>query len=357
MYNIPTPYIRPLQADPNEPVQLLPGSQPSLATLKTQRNVQPQQIDPRALRRPLPAAATQAPAVAAAAPTVAPAVTAPEYTGTGIGVGAQGGEIFKRNADGVPEFTNVNATPGLAGAIGATGVAAPAPVAAPTSTTGYGGFAPGEARAYLDTMAGKDAAKAQATQARKADIAADVERIGLRNAMTSGTPQERRTARMQMEALDKRQNLATVEAGLGERTTQTLDTEMAKASLVGQLGLSAAQAKALGAMQAAQTTGQYGLESARTKALGQIGAAETALGSGSNLKAQQEALTQEFINSQLATAIANNDVDAIKFYSSGKYAPAAKPASDPVTGAPLSATAITMQQQLLEDQLRGRLAQ
>ena len=277
MYNIPLPYIRGTE-DPNAPVQLAPGSQPSLATLKQQYATPAAQKGAREIARPAatpapqPLAAAVAPAVAA--PLVAPTPAVPEYTGTGIGVGAQGGEIFRRDAGSVPEFTNVNATPGLAGLVGKTGVAAgAAPVsAAAPATTGYGGFAPGEARTYLDTMAAQDAAKTAAAQTRRAAIDADVERIGLRNAMTSGTPQERRTARMQMEALDKQENLATVEAGLGARTTQTLEAELAKADIAGKLGLTAAQIKAVGDMRAAQTTGEYGLEAARTKAAGTVGA-------------------------------------------------------------------------------------
>lgn len=127
------------------------------------------------------------------------------------------------------------------------------------------GFAPGEARAYLDKMAGQDAAKAAQVALRRQAIADDVKRIGLRNAMTKGTPQERRAARQEMEALDQRAALAMQQTGETARAGMGLAAELQRAQTTAGANLAAAQATAAGRLQAAQIEGQYGLQSAMAK--------------------------------------------------------------------------------------------
>lgn len=127
------------------------------------------------------------------------------------------------------------------------------------------GFAPGEARAYLDKMAGQDAAKAAQQAERRQAIADDVERIGLRNAMTQGTPQERRAARQALEALDQRAALTMQQTGETTRAGMGLAAELQRAQTTAGANLAAAQATAAGRLQAAQIEGQYGLQSAMAK--------------------------------------------------------------------------------------------
>ena len=127
------------------------------------------------------------------------------------------------------------------------------------------GFAPGEARAYLDKMAGQDAAKAAQRAERRQAIADDVERIGLRNAMTQGTPQERRAARQALEALDQRAALTMQQTGETTRAGMGLAAELQRAQTTAGANLAAAQAAAAGRLQAAQIEGQYGLQAAMAK--------------------------------------------------------------------------------------------
>ena len=127
------------------------------------------------------------------------------------------------------------------------------------------GFAPGEARAYLDKMAAQDAAKAAQVALRRQQIADNVTRIGLRNAMTKGTPQERRAARQEMEALDQRAALAVQQTGETTRAGMGLAAELQRAQTTAGANLAAAQATAAGRLQAAELEGQYGLQAAMAK--------------------------------------------------------------------------------------------
>ena len=127
------------------------------------------------------------------------------------------------------------------------------------------GFAPGEARAYLDKMAGQDAAKAAQQAERRQAIADDVERIGLRNAMTQGTPQERRAARQALEAIDQRAALNMQQTGETQRAGMGLAAELQRAQTTAGANLAAAQATAAGRLQAAELEGQYGLQAAMAK--------------------------------------------------------------------------------------------
>ncbi len=127
------------------------------------------------------------------------------------------------------------------------------------------GFAPGEARSYLDKMAGQDAAKAAQQAERRQAIADDVERIGLRNAMTQGTPQERRAARQALEALDQRAALTMQQTGETTRAGMGLAAELQRAQATAGANVAAAQAAAAGRLQAAQIEGQYGLQAAMAK--------------------------------------------------------------------------------------------
>lgn len=223
--------------------------------------------------------------------------------------------------------------------------------AARRSYTGSGGvnfgFAPGEASARLAGYAAQDQANSEANTQRRAAIQADVERIGLRNAMTQGTPQERRAARQQMEALDARMNLGTQQ--LGETTRQRISTagDVQRAGLAAQASQAAAMADAQAKQEAAQLTGEYGLAAAREKAAGATQAELTKAASPQGVLAAQRAalIQQQMLLAQQAAAA--GDVSGT-YAAYGLSRPNEKVYTDPVTGAPLSAEqiAIIQQQQL-----------
>lgn len=220
--------------------------------------------------------------------------------------------------------------------------------AARRAYTGSGGvnfgFAPGGARQYLDSMALQDDARTQ----RRAAIQADVERIGLRNAMQSGTVAEAAAARRQMEALDTRINLGTQQ--LGETTRQRISTagDVQRAGLAAQASEAAAMADARAKLEAAQLTGEYGLAAAREKAAGATQAELTKAASPQGVLAAQRAalIQQQLLLAQQAQAA--GDVSGT-YAAYGLSRPTEKVYTDLATGAPLSPEAIAiMQQQQLQ---------
>lgn len=223
--------------------------------------------------------------------------------------------------------------------------------AARRSYTGSGGvnfgFAPGEASARLAGYAAQDQAAREATAQRRAAIQADVERIGLRNAMQSGTVAEAAAARRQMEALDARMNLGTQQ--LGDTTRQRISTagDIQRASLAAQASQAAAMADAQAKLEAAQLTGEYGLAAAREKAAGATQAELTKAASPQGVLAAQRAalIQQQMLLAQQAAAA--GDVGGT-YAAYGLSRPTEKVYTDPVTGAPLSQEqiAILQQQQL-----------
>jgi hypothetical protein len=161
---------------------------------------------------------------------------------------------------------------------------------------GYGGFGEGRGTAYLQQMAQQDQQEAAVMRERRQSAQEDVERIGLRNAMTQGTPQERRAARQQMEALDQRAEARVSEGGATERQAMQLRGAELTAQTSGAAAMQAAQTRADAQQQAAEITGRYGLQRAETTALGRIGAAQTTAGAAANTPANQR------IQEQLQTA-------------------------------------------------------
>lgn len=171
------------------------------------------------------------------------------------------------------------------------------------------GFAPGEASARLAGYAAQDQANAEANTQRRAAIQADVERIGLRNAMTRGTPQERRAARQQMEALDARMNLGTQQ--LGETTRQRISTagDVQRAGLSAQAAMAGSEMDAMSRLQAAQIAGEYGLAGEQAKAAIDVNSPEN------GIKQQRLSLA--------AAAMSQGDYEAANRYLNGLSAPAA----------------------------------
>ena len=209
------------------------------------------------------------------------------------------------------------------------------------------GFAPGEASARLAAYAAQDREDRDRYRREKAETAAAVERIGLRNAMERGNLTERRAARLQMEALDARMNLGTQQ--LGDTTRQRISTagDIQRASLAAQASQAAAMADAQAKQEAAQLTGEYGLAAAREKAAGATQAELTKAASPQGVLAAQRAalIQQQMLLAQQAAAA--GDVSGT-YAAYGLSRPNEKVYTDPVTGAPLSAEqiAIIQQQQL-----------
>lgn len=126
--------------------------------------------------------------------------------------------------------------------------------AAPTSGINFGfgvGGAP-TASEYLAQMAQQDAAEARATQQRRAEAQAGVERIGIRNRMESDDPFVRRAARAELDALEGRLGLATTERGATERQQMQGAASRDVAGIQGRFGLAQADLSNAGALQRTQ---------------------------------------------------------------------------------------------------------
>lgn len=206
------------------------------------------------------------------------------------------------------------------------------------------GFAPGEARAYLDKMAGQDAAKVAQAAQRRQEIDDDVARIGLRNAMTQGTPQERRAARLELQALDTRAAQRLQETGDTTRAGMGLAAELQRAQTTAGANLAAAQATAAGRLQAAQVEGQYGLQAAMAKADAQL-AAEVA--KGVTPQAELAARRAQLIEQQMILAAQAQQAGDVggTYAALGLSRPQAPQVyTNPITGAPLSPQEIEMLQ-------------
>ena len=206
------------------------------------------------------------------------------------------------------------------------------------------GFAPGEARAYLDKMAGQDAAKAAQVALRRQEIEDDVTRIGLRNAMTRGNVQERRAARIELEALNARALARINESGATTRAGMGVAAETQRAQTTAGANLAAAQATAAGRLQAAQIEGQYGLQSAIAKADAQL-ASEVA--KGVTPQAELAARRAQLIEQQMILAQQAQQAGDIggTYAALGLSRPQAPQVyTNPITGAPLSPQEIEMLQ-------------
>lgn len=308
--------------------------------------------------QPTPAAAPAATTPARAAPAPAAAAVAPlsaddpqflsaqessGYTGTGIGVGAQGGEIFRQDVNGVPTFSNVNANPDLQGLVGATGVEVGAPVAAPASESmGLGGFGGGRGTAYLQQMAQQDAAAADRRREATREFERYQERSRLENiAMGRGSATDRAVARRGLAALDRQAEVAMQESGATQR--QGLQT-------------AAEQARAESAAVAAQRNAQIGAE-------GDILAAQIKAEATSNTPANQR-ITQQLqtaaaYDQAAADAAANNRPDEAEAWRAraerarGIAQPAVGQIIQSVEGAPIGVMTAQGVRSLTQAELEG----
>lgn len=156
--------------------------------------------------------------------------------------------------------------------------------------SGLGSFGGESAGQYLQRMAAQDAQTAERQQVRRAETSDDVERIGLRNAMTQGSPQERRAARQQLEALDQRATLRTQQQGENQRQVAQGAAELQRTNVAGQFGLQQEAMRGAAGAQQAQIAGEFGLAGREAAALASMAVAEAKGQSGAELKAQAEAM-------------------------------------------------------------------
>lgn len=168
---------------------------------------------------------------------------------------------------------------------------------------GYGGFGAGgnqgvSAREYLTRVEAQDAVQRAQRGERRREIAADVERIGLQRAATSGSVAEAATARRALASLDARElTLAErrlQEGGATQRTQLQTEAEMARAGLSGAAAVQAAVAGAAGRQQAAETAADATVRAAGLRAAGATQAAQTtATSPQAQLAAQRARLIEE----------------------------------------------------------------
>lgn len=203
------------------------------------------------------------------------------------------------------------------------------------------GFAPGEATARMQGYAAQDAQAREAFQAKRQRLDAAVEGIGLRNAMEKGNAFERKAAGARMEELQKQGLLATQQAGETERANIAAGAELERARIAGQYGLLGAQTQGEYGLEGEDIAGKYGLLAADIKAQADQRVASASV----DPKKQQEAVLLAARNQQLVDAIKRNDQEAIRFYTSGKYAPVAQGDKSPYSGVTYDpATLATLQE-------------
>lgn len=191
------------------------------------------------------------------------------------------------------------------------------------------GFAPGEATARMQGYAAQDVQRQAAFQAKRQRLDAAVEGIGLRNTIEQATnPQVRRAAQTRLAALETSGNLATQQAGETSRAGISAGADIERARIAGQYGLLGAQTQGEYGLEGQDIAGKYGLLAADIKAQADQRVASASV----DPKKQQEAMLLAARNQQLLDAIARDDQEAIRFYTSGKYAPVAQGDRSPISG-------------------------
>lgn len=207
---------------------------------------------------------------------------------------------------------------------------------------GYGGFGAGgnqseNAREFLTRMEAQDALQRARTGERRREIAADVERIGLRNATTQGSATDRAAARRALATFEAQQGAQSErrlqEAGATERAGLAAQAEQARAGVTGAAAVQAAMARAAGTQEAAQIAAGATTEAARLRAAGLQGAAQvTAASPQAQLAGSRAELIQEQLRLQ-RQAEAAGDVAGAQT-ALGITPPRITPVLDPLTNQP-----------------------
>jgi hypothetical protein len=155
---------------------------------------------------------------------------------------------------------------------------------------GYGGFAPGEARAYLDKMAAQDAQERAIRANEKKDGMATMLRIGLQRDAQSNNAYTRRAAQAELSRLDADQQARAAELAATQRVGLQNAADLQQTNLQGGFGLQQEAVRGENALVQADLTGQYGLAGREAIAQSRIVAEQLKGNTGAELKAQAEAM-------------------------------------------------------------------
>jgi hypothetical protein len=253
---------------------------------------QPTQAVPPSVPQPAPQPAQVTPVATTADPSVGmPPRTAADLQGINAGL-AYTIANSQAPAPAAPERGNYNmantSTVDARGGVTSTiGMNSANPV---SFVGGFGGFAPGGARAYLDRMEAQDAQTQARTDQRRREAQEAVERIGLRNTAAGGSVQESMVARRQLAAMDQSGLQRLQEQGATERQAMQGATELQRTGLAGQFGLQQEALRGENALVQADLTGKYGLAGREAIAQSRILAEQMKGNTGAELKAQAEAM-------------------------------------------------------------------
>lgn len=241
----------------------------------------------------------------------------------------------------IADALNQNATPQLRPAERGNYNATNTPMgqaAAPAGINfGFGINGADTARQYLDRMAVVDQQRA----ADRQRVQGDVERIGL-GRMLGGKPSEILAARAQLRTLDAREGSADQRA-LNAQTAATQSASQAEqARIQGQFGLQEANLRGQYGLDQAQLTGEYGVQSAMERAAGAVQSAQAGINPLEAQRAQLLATRLRQLNAKIEAGTAT-DEDFLN-YTSTAAARTGNTANNPITGAPLSAAEIELEQ-------------
>jgi hypothetical protein len=200
-------------------------------------------------------------------------------------------------------------------------------------------------------MSAQDAQEQAQLAARRAEASEAVDRIGLRNAMTQGTPQERRAARQQLEGLDQRAALRLQQTAETQRQAMQGASELQRTGLAGQFGLQQEALRGENALVEAELTGQYGLAGREAIAQSRILAEQVAQQSPTARLAAAREQQLQMQAELMRQAQAAGDVGGV-FAAAGLSRPSTPEYIDPLTGAPLTQDLI----EILQAQTRARLS-
>jgi hypothetical protein len=216
---------------------------------------------------------------------------------------------------------------------------------------GYGGFAPGEARAYLDKMAAQDAQERAIRANEKKDGMATMLRIGLQREAQSNNAYTRRAAQAELSRLDADQQARAAELAATQRTGLQAAADLQHANTQGQFGLQQEAMRGENALVQADLTGQYGLAGREAIAQSRILAEQVAQQSPTARLAAAREQQLQMQAELMRQAQAAGDVGGV-FAAAGLSRPSTPEYIDPLTGAPLTPDLI----EILQAQTRARLS-
>lgn len=219
--------------------------------------------------------------------------------------------------------------------------------------SGLGQFGGQSATEYLATMRAQDQADVARRQQSGAEARVALERSALQRAATQGTGTARLAARQALRAFEAQQLQQTQEAGATERagmevagqldqTRQQAASQAEQARIQGQFGLQQANLQGQYGLDEAQLTGEYGVQSAMERAAGAVQSAQAGIDPLKTQRAELLATRLRQLNAKIQAGTAT-DEDFLN-YTSTAAAARDNTAQNPITGAPLSAAEIELEQ-------------